>query len=182
MTQAWILILVLGRANAPSAAGTHSFPLGFASFGKYCYFPQVLWCFSNRCYSPRTNSVSSHRSLPLNCTTCQSASFPIYPLPSCHFSPWEATARNGDKMLGHYALRPTSCLPTHRGPKRNLCCHHLKTLHAPTPPSLLQSLLAMSPSDKNRTTACPTPPTSEALLPPEILPPQSLFLPGKTLS
>lgn len=29
----------------------------------------------------------------------------------------------------------------------------------------------MSLSDKNRTTVCPTPPTSKALLPPEILPP-----------
>lgn len=40
--KAWLLTFVLGRANAPSAAGTHISPLGFASFGKYIHFPQVL--------------------------------------------------------------------------------------------------------------------------------------------
>lgn len=42
VTQAWLLTLVLGRANAPSAAGTRYFPLGFASFGKYIHLLHVL--------------------------------------------------------------------------------------------------------------------------------------------
>lgn len=42
VTQVWLLTLVLGRVSAPSAAGTHSFPLSFTLFGKYIIFPQLL--------------------------------------------------------------------------------------------------------------------------------------------
>lgn len=69
---------------------------------------------------------------------------------------------------------PSSALPPTKHP-RGICSHHFKTLHALTPSSLLESLLAMSPSDKNSTIPCPIPPTSKALLPPENPPPSPCF-------